>query len=563
MDHGWVGRFLPGAGVASEYRRGWLRSDVTAGAALFAILIPAGMAYAEAAGLPPVTGLYASIVPLLAYAVFGPSRFLILGPDSSLAPIIAAAVLPLAGGSSERAVALAGLLAILIGLVLLAGRLLRLGFVTGLLSKPIRVGYLNGIAVVVIAGQLPKLLGISVAGGSPWELLASTAIAVISGNLNAAALVVGAASLAVILGATLLPGRVPGILLAVAGSMAATGLLGLRNSLPVVGALPAGLPAPALGGLRLQDAVELLAPAAGIALIAFADTAVLSRTLASRHGYTVSGNQEMGALGLANAASGLFGGFPVSGSTSRTPVAVQAGARTQLAAVVAACLVAVFMLAAPKLTAFLPSSTLAAIVIVSAASLVDLGTLARLAKMSRTEAALLAVAFLGVIFLGVLQGIVVAIALSLVAFVRQAWNPYRAELVNVEGVPGYHDVSRHPEGRRIPGLVIARFDAPLFFANGAVFSTFIRALVEQAPETVRRVIVAAEPITGVDTTAVDDLVELDDYLARRGISLVFAEMKGPIKDRLVRFGVGSRFGPDHFYPTVSNAVHVYRRETGG
>ena len=559
MDRGRVDRLIPAVGVVRSYERSWLRPDLTAGAALVALVIPAGMAYAEAAGLPPVTGLYATIVPLLAYAVFGPSRVLVLGPDSSLAPMIAAAILPLAVAGSERAVALAGLLALLMGLILIAGRALGLGFVTGLLSKPIRVGYLNGIALVVIATQLPKLLGFSVAGGSVWDYLGQTARGLSGGEANGPALVIGIASLAVIIVPRVLRSRLPGVLLAVVGSAGATAVLGLEGSLPVVGALPQGLPAPALTGLHWADVVALLGPAAGIALIAFADTSVLSRTLGTRHGYTVDGDQEMGALGVANTATGLLGGFPVSGSASRTPVAVQAGAHTQLGGVAAAGLLIAFMVLTPGVTAYLPSSTLAAVVIVSAASLVDVTTLVRLARMSRTETVLLIAAFLGVAFIGVLQGIIVAVGLSLLAFVRQTWEPYRTELVSLEGIPGYHDLSRHPEGERVPGLVIARFDAPLFFANGAVFDAFVRGLVEGAPGPVRWVIIAAEALTGIDTTALEDLVELDDHLDRQGISLVFAEMKGPIKDRLVRFGVGSRFGPEHFFPTVNSAVKAYRK----
>ena len=559
MDRGWIDGFVPGVGVARKYERSWLRPDLTAGVALVALLIPAGMAYAEAAGLPPVTGLYATIVPLLAYAVFGPSRVLVLGPDSSLAPMIAAAVLPLALGDPERAVALAGMLAVIMGVILIAGRALRLGFVIGLLSKPIRVGYLNGIALVVITTQLPKLLGMSVRGDSVWDYLAKTARGLSDGAANGPALLLGTASLLAIVVLRVLGSKLPGVLLAVIGSSIATAALGLQDRLPIVGALPSGFPAPALSGLRLSDVAALVGPAAGIALIAFADTAVLSRALARRHSGTVSGTQEMGALGVANAASGLLGGFPVSGSASRTPVAVQAGARTQLVGVVAALLLMAFMVLGPGLTAYLPSSTLAAVVIVSAASFVDIKTLVRLARMSRTETTLLIATFLGVVFIGVLKGVIVAIALSLMAFVRKAWDPYRAELVSIAGVPGYHDLSRHSEGQRIPGLVIARFDAPLFFANGDVFGTFIRALVRDAPQPVRWVVVAAEPITGVDTTAIDDLVELDDYLDRLGISLVFAEMKGPVKDRLIRFGVGSRFGPEHFFPTVKNAVKAYVR----
>ncbi|MCL3862507.1 SulP family inorganic anion transporter [Actinotalea sp. K2] len=562
MDRGGIERFLPGVAVARRYRREWLRPDVVAGVAVVALAIPAGMGYATVAGLPPVTGLYATIVPLLVYALLGPSRVLVLGPDSALAPMIAAAVLPLALGSPDRAVALAGTLAVLVGLFLVIGRALRLGFVTGLLSKPIRVGYLNGIAVVVISTQLPTLLGLSVTEGTVWERMRRTVGGLVAGEADLTALWIGTGALAVIVVARILRSRVPGVLLAVGGSMVVTAVLGLQHTVPVVGELPRGLPAPALSGVGLGDVLALLAPAAGIALIAFADTAVLARTLASRSGRTVDGDQEMGALGVVNVASGMLGGFAVSGSTSRTPVAIQAGARTQLAGVTAAALLVAFMLLTPGLPAYLPSGALAAVVIVAAASLVDVRTFVRLTRMSRTEPALLAAAFLGVAFIGVLEGVVVAVVLSLMAFVRRAWDPYRAELVSLDGVPGYHDLGRHPEGHRIPGLVIARFDAPLFFANGDVFDTWVRELVHRAPAPVRWVVIAAEPITGVDTTAVDELVELDDHLERLGVTMVFAEMKGPVKDRLVRYGMGGRFGPDHFYPTVASAVRAYRRVAG-
>lgn len=562
MRRDWILKAVPGVQLARTYQRSWLKSDLAAGAALSAVLIPAGMAYAEAAGLPAVNGLYASVVPMVFYALFGPSRIIIVGPDSSLAPMIAAALLPLAGREPSHAVALAGVLAILIGIFLIAGRIFRLGFVTGLLSKPIRVGYLNGIALAVIVSQLPRLLGITVSGDSLPAKAAETAGAVFRGAANPVAVLFGVATLAIIVAGRFLPWKVPGVLLAVAASMAAAAALDLEGAMPMVGALPSGLPAPALGGITLDDVAGLIGPAAGIALIAFADTSALSKSLAGRRGIHTSGNTEMGALGIANVASGMLGGFPVCGSSSRTPIALDAGARTPFSGIVAAALVVVFMMAAPGVTAFLPTTTLAAVVIVAAASLVDIKTLLRLVRMSRMETALLVATFLGVAFVGVLQGIVIAIALSLIAFIRRAWDPYRTELASLEEVPGYHDISRHPEGQRVPGLVIARFDAPLFFANGAVFAEHIRNLVANAPGPVKCVIVAAEAITDLDTTALDDLVELDDELAAQGISLVFAELKGPVKDRLLKFGVSSRFGPDHFFPTVNNAVRSYKRASG-
>jgi high affinity sulfate transporter 1 len=562
VRHDWISKAIPGVRVARGYKKAWLKPDLVAGAALSAALVPTGMAYAEASGLPAVNGLYASVVPMIFYAVFGPSRVVIVGPDSSLAPMIAAAILPLAGREPEHAVPLAGVLAILIGVFLVAGRIFNLGFVTGLLSKPIRVGYLNGIALAVTVSQLPRLLGIDSSGQTLIERLASLSGAVFSGGINPIALGVGAGSLAVIVGGRFLPWKVPSVMFAVGGAIALVAGLDLAGQLPVVGALPRGLPSPALGGIGWEDVTALIGPAAGIALIAFADTSTLSKSLAGRRGERVNGNEEMGALGIANIATGMLGGFPVSGSSSRTPIVLDAGGRSPLSGVVAALLVVLFMVLVPGVTAFLPTATLAAVVIVAAASLVDVTTLLRLFRMSKLETLLLVVTFLGVAFVGVLEGIVVAIGLSLVAFVRRAWDPYRTELASVDGVPGFHDLDRHPEGRRVAGLVIARFDAPLFFANGEVFADHIRNLVDGAPSPAKWVIVAAEPITGLDTTALDEVVQLDDELARRGVSLVFAEMKGPVKDRLVRFGAGSRFSPDHFYPTVHSAVRAYREWAG-
>lgn len=549
-----VRRWLPGLHTARHYERSWLRTDLVAGAVLTALLIPAGMGYATAAGLPPETGLYATIIPLLAYAVVGPSRILVLGPDSSLAPIIAASVVPLAAGDPERAVALAGLLALLMGAALLLGGVLRLGFVTDLLSKPIRVGYLNGIALVVFVSQLPKLLGFSVEGDSFRAEFRELVVGVFDHRVDPTALVVGVVSILVIVGPKLLGSRVPGVLLAVGGAMAAVALLGLQDQLPVVGALPQGLPAPALSGLRWSDVGSLVGPALGIALIAFADTGVLSRTFASRRGETVDGSQEMAAIGVANMAGGLMGGFPVSASSSRTPVAEQAGAKSQLVGVVGAVLILVFVLVAPGLTAYLPSATLAAVVIVAASSLIDLAGVRRLFHMDRVEGALSVAAFLGVTLVGVLQGIVIAIGLSFVAFVYHSWRPYRTELVRVDGLRGYHDVARHPEGRRIDGIVIVRFDAPLFFANGGMFDDYVRQVVADAGSEVETVILGAEPITDIDTTAVDELIELDDFLASHGITLVFAEMKGPVKDLLQRYGLDERFPPSRFHPTIGAAV---------
>ena len=554
-------RWLPPA--LRGYKTEWLRHDLVAGLALFAILVPAGMAYAQAAGLPPVTGLYATVVPLIVYAAVGPSRVLVLGPDSALAPMIVAALVPLAADNDQKSVALAGLLAILIGLILLCGSALRLGIITGLLSKPIRLGYLNGIALLVAVSQLPTLLGISVEDGTPWEKLLAATPKVLAGETNMTALLLGLASLALIWVPRRLNWKVPGVLIAVVVSCLAVAVLGLQERVKVTGALPQGLPAPALGGIGWADVLALLPAAAAIALIVFVDTGTLSQSLAAAGDRRVSGNHEMAALGAANAASGLLGGFPISASASRTPVAVEAGAKSQLTGVAGAVLVLGFMLAAPGVTEFLPAATLAAIVIAAAAALADPAGVRRLIGMSRSESLVMLAAFLGVTILGVLPGIAVAVGLAILDFLRRAWDPYRAELVDVPGVPGYHDVSRHPDGERVPGMLILRFDAPLFFGNGSLLGSFVRTKLDQAPPGIERVVLAAEPVTGIDTTALDELVQLDEWLERHGVDLVFAELKGPVKDRLVQYGVGSRFSPGHFYPTVSEAVRAFQREGGG
>ena len=554
---------LPGVATARQYRREWLRPDITAGLVLTALLIPAGMGYAEAAGLPAYAGLYATIVPLLAYAVVGPSKILVLGPDSSLAPLIAAAVAPLAvTGDPETALALAGILAVLVGLILLVAGFLRLGFVTDLLSKPIRLGYLNAIALIVVVGQLPKLLGFSIDADNLIEQGWETVHAALSGGIDLATATIGFGSLAIIVAFRLWMPRVPGVLVAVVAAIIVSAALGLTDDVGMVGALPDGMPLPSFGGVDWSDVAELVGPAAGIALIAFADTGVLSRTFAARHGEEVNGSTEMKAIGVANIAGGLFSGFPISASGSRTPVAEQAGAKTQLAGVVGALAVLVFVLAAPGVTAYLPDATLAAVVIVAATALVDVSGMVRMFRMSRIEFALAVAAFVGVALVGVLEGVLVAIGLSFVAVVARAWQPYRTELVQVADRPGFHDIARHPGGRRIPGLVLVRFDAPLFFANGGIFDDYVRSVVAAAHERVDWVIVAAEPVTGIDTTAVDELIDLDTYLASKGIRLVFAEMKGPMKDRLIRFGLGDRFGPDRFHPTIEAAVDAFRGREG-
>ena len=559
-----IRRWLPGLETLRGYQRSWLPRDVVAGIVLTALLVPAGMGYAEASGLPAIYGLYATIVPLVVYALVGPSRILVLGPDSSLAPLIAAAILPLAAGSDAEAVALAGLLAVFSGLLCVLAGLARFGFIADLLSKPVRYGYMNGIALTVLLSQLPKLFGFSVDAEGVIPQAQAFVRGVADGETNRVALLIGVGCLLVILGCKRWWSKIPGVLVAVVAATVAVGVFGLaeRYDLSVVGPLPKGLPSFDLPSVSADNLQALVAGAIGIALVSFADTSVLSRTFAIRGGYKVDPNQELVALGAANVAAGFFQGFSVSSSSSRTPVAEAAGARTQLTGVVGAVAIALMLLFFPNLVRDLPQSALAAVVITAAIGLIEASGVRRLYRIRKTEFTLSIVCFLGVALLGVIEGIFIAVALALLNFIRRAWRPYDAVLGRVDGLKGYHDVSRYPDAKRVPGLVLFRWDAPLFFANTEEFAQRVRQAIASSPTPVRWVIVAAEPVTDLDTTAADVLWELEGELAAEDVDLRFAEMKDPVKDRLKRYGLYERFGDDHFYPTIGEAVNAYVDATG-
>lgn len=555
---------LPRLEWVRSYRRAYLPRDVFAGIVLTAILVPAGMGYAEAAGLPAIVGLYASIVPLLAYALLGPSRILVMGPDSSLLPIIAAAIVPLAAGSEERAVALAGLLSVIVGIVIIGAGVARLGFLTDLLSAPVRHGYLNGIAFIVVISQLPRLFGFTTSGDSPIERVRSFVTGVLDGDTNPVALTIGLACLAVILGLRRWRPELPGILVAVVGSTVLSAVLDLaaRSGIAVVGPLPVGLPPLSLPPLAPGDILAVIPAALGIALVSATDTSVLSRTFSIRRDEEVDQDRELLALGAANLATGLFTGMPISSSASRTPIAEAAGARTQLTSVVGALAIAAMLMAAPGLLADLPTATLAAVVITAGLSLVDVDSMARLWRVGSSEFWLALASLLGVALVGVIEGVFFAVALSLLAFVRRAWSPHDAVLGRADGVKGYHDLTYYPEARQIPGLILYRFDAPLFFANADVFRDRVRERIATAESPIRWVIVAAEPITDVDTTAAAMLDRLQEELAAAGITLAFAELKDPVRARLRRYGALERVPAELVFPTVGTAVTGYLRASG-
>jgi high affinity sulfate transporter 1 len=559
-----VGSAAPGLGLVSSYRRSWFSKDLVAGLVLTALLVPQGMAYAELAGLPPITGLYTSILCLVGYAIFGPSKILVLGPDSSLGPMIAATIIPIVGanGDPERAIALASMLALLVGVMTVLAGVAKLGFVADLLSKPTQIGYLNGLALTILVGQLPKLFGFSVDADGLIPEAAGFAKGLANGDAVAAALAIGLLGLILIILLQRLLPKIPAVLVAVIVSILAANAFNLADhGVSLVGPLPQGFPPLTLPGVSLSDMALLVGGAVGIAVVSLTDTISTSSAFAARAGQEVDGDKEMIGIGAANIAAGFFQGFPVSTSGSRTAVAEQAGAKTQLTGLVGALAITLMLLVAPGLLRNLPQPTLAAVVITASLSLADIPATVRLWRQRRTEFLLSMAAFAGVALLGVLPGIAIAVALSIGNVFRRAWWPYQTVLGRVPGVPGYHDVRSYPDAEQLPGCVLFRFDAPLFFANSRTFRDQVRRLAKAEP-TPAWIVVAAEPITDVDTTAADMLEDLDEALNAQGISLVFAELKDPVRRKIERYELTRTIDPAHFFPTIGAAAAAFREQFG-
>ncbi|MFE2166454.1 SulP family inorganic anion transporter [Streptomyces sp. NPDC059447] len=556
-------RALPGVRAASSYRREWLVKDLVAGVVLTTLLVPQGMAYAELAGLPAITGLYTTILCLLAYAVFGPSRILVLGPDSSLGPMIAATVLPLvaAGGDPGRAVALGSMLAIMVAAIMILASVAKLGFIADLISKPTMIGYMNGLALTILIGQLPKLLGFKVDADSLIGEAVGFVEGLAAGEAVPAAAAVGCGGIALILLLQRFLPKVPAVLVMVVLAIGVTTAFELgEHGVGLVGVLPEGFPPFTVPDVRLSDLAPLLGGALGIALVSLADTISNASAFAARTGQEVRGNQEMAGVGAANLAAGLFQGFPVSTSGSRTAVAERAGAKSQLTGVVGALLIILMLVLAPGLFRNLPQPALAAVVITASLSLADVPGTVRLWRQRRADFLLCVAAFVGVALLGVLPGIAVAVGLSVLDVFRRVWWPYNTVLGRVQGLEGYHDLRSYPQAGRLPGLVIYRFDAPLVFANAKTFRDEVRRLAAADPRP-SWIVIAAEPMTDVDTTAADVLEELDEALNADGVHLVFAELKDPVRRKIERYGLTGTIDPDHFFPTVEAAVAAFRRRT--
>ena len=546
---------VPLVDTLADYRRSFLRPDVVTGLVLATMLVPQGLAYAELTGLPAVTGIYTTIAALVAYAVFGPNRRLVLGPDSSLAPVIAAVVVPLAAGDDGAAVAIASAMSLLAGVICVLSGVFRLGVVTELLSKPIRVGYLNGIAVLILVSQIPKALGFSTDSESPFGLIGEIFTDIANGDINGNALLISALGIGLILFLNRISRLRPGVIVAAVVSILVVALVDL--SVDLVGSIPAGLPPLTIPTAGLGLLPALLGGAFAVALVSFADTGALSTATSLKVGEKVDPNSEIKALGAANLVSGMFQGFATSASSSRTAVAMAVGNKTQLAGLIAAAGVVVIMFFGSDLIAMMPQATLAAIVITASFTLFDFATWKWLWQVRRSEFALSAVTALAVLGVGVLEGIGIAVLLSLANFIRKGWRPHSTELGKIEGVAGFHDVTRNPEAKLTDGLLIMRYDAPLFFANAPDFARRLNDLLATAGRPIHRVLIVGNAITDIDSTGAEVLGEVLDRFDERDIDLCFGGLKGPVKDRLRSYGMMERIGVDSFYPNTIAAVEAH------
>jgi SulP family sulfate permease len=557
-----VTRYVPIAGWLTSYDRAWLRPDIIAGLTVWALLVPEAMAYATLAGVPPEAGLYAALPPLVLYAVFSTSRQVTVGPSSAVAVMVAATVAPLAGGDGERYVALAAAMAVLVGLTLIVAGIARLGFVSEFMAKPVLTGFIIGLALVIAAGQADKLFGIKAEGDDffavIWDIIVNL------GDTHLETLSVGAGCLVLLFGLKRFAPRAPAALITVALSIIAVALFDLDNrGVHIVGDIPAGLPPLEVPDVGLADLQDLLPGALGLALVVYAESIAPARSFAAKHKYDVDANQELLALGASNVGVGLSQGFAVDASLSRSAVNDDAGAKTQVAGLVNAGLIFVTILALTPLFHDLPDATLAAVVISAVAHLVDVNELRRLYRLKKTDFSLAVVCMMGVLIVDVLPGLIIAVAVSILVLVYRASRPRATVLGKVPDQDTFRDIERHPESETYPGLVIFRFEAELFFANVSYFRDRIRELVAVADPPAQAVLVDAEAIQYIDTTAVAALEELREELAGSGVELLMARVHGRVRDMLRRSGLEESIGASRIYPSVRAGVADYLERHGG
>jgi sulfate permease, SulP family len=552
-DQGARSRLTPGLDRMLRYERSWLRGDVVAGVTVAAYLVPQVMAYAEVAGLPPVVGLWAVVGAMAVYAVLGSSRQMSVGPESTTALMTAVAVGPLAAGDPGRYATLAAALALVVAALCVVGWVARLGFLGELLSKPVLVGYLAGVAVIMIVSQLDTVTGVEVEGATPvqeiWSFLGGLREVQAPTVLLSSAVLVG-----LVVGSRLFP-RAPVPLLAILGAAGAVALLDL--DVAVVGEVPAGLPTPTLPDVGLSDLAALLLPAVGVTVVAYTDNTLTSRAFADRGGYRIDQNQELLALGGANLAAGLSQGFPVSSSGSRTVIGDSLGSRSQLYSLVAVACVLLVLLALNDLLAVFPSAALGALVVWAALRLVDVAELRRIARFRRSELVLALSTTAAVVVVDILYGVLVAVGLSVVDLLRRVARPHDGILGYAPGVAGMHDIDDYQDARQVPGLVVYRYDSPLFFANAEDFKRRALEAAGGAEQPVEWFLLNAEANVQVDLTSMDALDELRQELEDRGIVLALARVKSELHDELARAGLVERVGEHRIFATLPTAVAAF------
>lgn len=553
-----LAHWLPLMAQMRGYKPQWLVFDIGAGLALGTILVPVGIAYAELAGLPAVTGLYASIACLVAYALVGPSRVLALGPDSSLSPLIFAAIIPLmAVPDPGQAIALAGMLALMVGAIQIGLGLGKLGFVADLLSQEVQAGYMNGLAVLIIVGMLPKLFGISVDASDTLDKL----IAFMQGiaDTNPASLAIGLGTLVILLLMPRLTRKIPAVVVGVGAALLVTSIFRLDQfGVSTIGVLPTGIPVPSLPAVPLETLTKLVVAAFGIVLVSLADTMATSASFASRRGEEVDANRELLGVGVSNITTGLFQGFPISVSGSRSAVLMQSGARTQLSNLVGAGLLLALLMLAPGMLKLLPQPALAAVVIVAALGLADLGVLRTYWRVRKSSLAISLVASAGVILFGVLEGILIAVAMAVMLFFHRSWWPPGEVLAYDSTMDDWHSARRLQEtGSQAQGVLVYRWEAPLFFANAGIFRQQIRRLVHEHQP--RWLLLECGAITDIDVTAAAMLKELDSELAARDIRLVFVQMRSRLKSLMLAYGLCDSLEGERFFPSIKRAIGTMER----
>jgi high affinity sulfate transporter 1 len=546
-------RLLPFIEHVPSYGGGTLRRDLLAGVTVAALAIPAALAYSEIAGLSPVIGLYALLLPAVAYTFFGSSRQLIVGPESALSAMVGTAIIPLVADPDQRA-SLAALLALLVGGVFLGAMVARLGWIADYFSRPVLIGYLHGIAVVLVIGQLGKLLGLSVSGETPPAQLVEVIREIT--DLSWVTLTVGLVSLAFLLLARWLSPKFPGALVVVILAIAVSAIVGLADKgVAVVGHIPPGLPSIELPDLRLKDIFTLLPAAIGIFFVGFASQILAARSFAGRHGQHIHANAELAAMGAANLVAGISQGLPVGASDSRTAVNDQMGARTQISGLLSAVVIALVLLFLTGPIQYLPKATLGAVIVVAALGLVDFDDWKGITRVSRVEVAIAVITMVGVITVGVLRALLLAIALSVVDAVRRSADPHDAVLGYVDRLDRYADVRLHPSAQSVPGVLVYRLDDRLFFANANYVKGRIREAIAGAPTPIRWLVFDAEALNHIDATGVRTLTELIEALREESITFVFARLHSQMSGELKEAGVLDLIGEDHDYPTVHAAVN--------